>query len=442
MKGGTYIYKDHPEKDVAKIIFSLVKNPKVTITIVSYESLYGFVFEILIPDEITPFREVGGDGVEYKVTRLIIKFVLLDNTPSGMRRVNLDKLEFDEENVYTKKSVSLDSLIDEAVGQDEIWHNSFVYTNRKPLCNPVIFVGSLNNEVSQSFINQLLKANGNIIKDYIIGQLGKNKSLFGGILVMPHSGQILDAYVDTLHNALLKYPTLKNKILAEVFFVVIQLYIKSQSLLTDGHSLNFMVSVDKKNIDVTIIDLDALFTSKNNDEKAIPNTPEQVIEYMDAIRSEVVEINRKEYTKENMSQMNWYDKLNDKTAIAKLVVELFKERQPESGITVPAGSIKFNYKDVSEVFKAVDSEPAIVTDSTSAPASAPAIVTQSEPLDKLPDNILSKISSLDENQKKQIYAAVVKPYLELLRKYANPTIAGGKKTKRTPNKTKTTRKHR
>ena len=492
MKGGTYIVEGNTEKDVSKIIFSLLQNPAVKITILSYESLYGFVFEIVIPNEDTPFREHDENGIEYNVTRLIIKFVLLVN--DNIRR-KYQNIQFGDKTV-TKDVVNVEALENEAKTQNTLWRESFVYMNRKPLCNPVIFCGSLNNDSSKLFIQQLCDKVGesneiaSTIKTYVINQFTNDNTLYSGILVMPNSGQNDNA--KTLAKALKEYndPNRMKQVyllIAECTFVVINLYMKSNLVLLDGHAGNFMVAADGEDkFNVTIIDLDKTVEVLDKTiEVELYNGSIPTAYDIGKIMKIIEDVELKNSGRRK-SQMGWYYLWGDssKNLINETVGELFKKiRTPLSDLILPKNSINFKFTDVSSDFDVSAPAPAIVTVSEPgssessnlqiAPAivtasesgssesfnfqiaPAPAIVTLSEPgssessnlqiapvPDKFPDNVLAKISSLDENQKKQIYANVVTPYLELLRAYAKSPATGGKKTKRRRRNTKTTRKYR
>ena len=138
MKGG--LNKRDKDKTFKQAVMAMIENDKTEVSIISYDSLKGFIFKIKIPgalDKDIEFYRLYKNR-RYRVTCLILKFAIL--TSSNVNN-SLPKINIGGEEIY-KETMTESELTNEATLQQFIYSKT-LEPNGKYICPAIAFCGIL-----------------------------------------------------------------------------------------------------------------------------------------------------------------------------------------------------------------------------------------------------------------------------------------------------------
>jgi len=135
---------------------------RIGLSILSVDSLFGFVFKLTLPDHIqSPFMGPSATGRIFNVPirEFIIKLVVVSKPASeNLARISFVNGPYVGDHIsIPKKSVSRESLIEEVRIQNYIWKRS-VYASRPAICPPVEYANIIEfSKEGKDKANQMLK---------------------------------------------------------------------------------------------------------------------------------------------------------------------------------------------------------------------------------------------------------------------------------------------
>jgi len=251
MKGGAYVVAGE-ERDTTELIVDLLQHPDVKIKLISEKSRNGVVMEMIVPSELSPFRDIDDNGMEYPIVRIICKFVLVNKkltTYTNKNKVNA-KYEVDRDTVTRRQ------LNQESRNLSELFN--FSYQMPPPLCPAPIAEGIFDINTQSIALLKLIKEKVGSDAVHLLDLLmyavsekseksEKNTRTQLGYIVMSHVEQTLDTVtyssLHDMYNNMLSDTDKINELMAEVHFTFARLWFVHGIMNCDAHSGNILVKL-------------------------------------------------------------------------------------------------------------------------------------------------------------------------------------------------------
>ena len=306
MKGGAYVIAGET-RNPRDIILDLMHNESVVIKLISENSRNGVVMEMIVPSELSPFRDIGDNGEEYTVSRIICKFILIDTLN---RSVSYYVGDNPKQEKLRRETIMYETLKEEAINLSKLYNLS---SQMKPICPAPLAYGIFKKKpVDLLSVDLLLFLTKKVVGDVrLLNLLIKgisSDSTTLGYLFMSHAEQNASLETRTLYgmqnylDSSQASPAAKNEMMAEVYFTFAKLLYLNGMMNCDPHSNNILVTRVNKSppmFKCVIIDMqqirkitdDGYLRLLEEYNKLLQNkTPENKIAFMKQIIEEFVSI--------------------------------------------------------------------------------------------------------------------------------------------------------
>ncbi len=315
-----------------KPLYDMLELKNTKVTLLTVDSLNGFMFKIDIGDDIVeyPYLDLlpGSQRFSVDVKSFIIKIVVV----SKQKPYSLAPLFFHKSNIvgdytrFKKEAVSPESFETEAEVQDSIWIKS-VSGSRPPICPSVAYASILEDDVSDQLLGKLqerLNPNDNFVENVTITYLAdaiynrQNKYYYEyrklGILLMPTIPDTRTFYRFTQENPNDPttpniYPEVVKDVVANIIAQIARMFIELKIIHLDLHIDNVMVYKENENDEYKskIIDFGRASILDSGDADvyfSVEEKAEMLDEIADIYAEQVNEINIAENDEEKVDFMH------------------------------------------------------------------------------------------------------------------------------------------
>uniref|UniRef100_A0A6C0D9Q8 Uncharacterized protein n=1 Tax=viral metagenome TaxID=1070528 RepID=A0A6C0D9Q8_9ZZZZ len=182
-KGG--IVKKDDTLTYWQAVYKMICVPGATLTTISYNSLYGYVFKLNIPpiSENAEFFDLNDSGTIFNVPvfSLILKFSIIENPNAG--GTTLPELIIEGETPHKKSYEKLENFRNEAAIQQTIYLTT-IEQCAKAICPSIVDFSFFNKDTGSFLIKQLLELQDNdefvkIVLDYLFENIQANNAYLG-----------------------------------------------------------------------------------------------------------------------------------------------------------------------------------------------------------------------------------------------------------------------
>jgi hypothetical protein len=182
-KGG--IVKKDDTLTYWQAVYKMICVPGATLTTISYNSLYGYVFKLNIPpiSENAEFFDLNDSGTIFNVPvfSLILKFAIIENPNAGVTR--LPELIIEGETPHKKSYEKLENFRNEAMIQQTIYLTT-IEQCAKAICPSIVDFSFFNKDTGAFLIKKMLELQDNdefvkIVLHYLFANIQANSAYLG-----------------------------------------------------------------------------------------------------------------------------------------------------------------------------------------------------------------------------------------------------------------------